>query len=101
MCRKAVLALDMSGFTLGVRRDGILSYLCRIRRMQKLTLPIVVSHGGELVKHEADNLLAIFDEPERAVEAAVAFRIGLNGLPSLAGRRPPIKRSSVSALDQC
>ena len=71
--QKAVLALDMSGFTLTVRRDGILSYLCQVRRMQKLTLPIVLSHQGELVKCEADNLLAVFDDPERAVAAAVAM----------------------------
>lgn len=71
--QKAVLALDMSGFTLTVRREGILSYLCQVRRMQKLTLPIVLSHQGELVKCEADNLLAVFDDPERAVAAAVAM----------------------------
>lgn len=71
--RKAVLALDMSNFTLMVRRDGILSYLCQIRRMQRLTLPIVVSHQGELVKYDADNLLAVFDEPVHAVEAAIAM----------------------------
>ena len=69
--RKAVLALDMSGFTLSVRRDGILSYLCQIRRMQKLTLPIVQSHRGELVKFEADNLLAVFDDAGDAVDAAL------------------------------
>lgn len=70
---KAVLALDMSNFTLSVRRAGILPYLCQIRRMQRLTLPIVQSHQGEVVKYDADNLLAVFDEPARAVEAAVAM----------------------------
>lgn len=68
---KAVLALDMSGFTLSVRRDGILSYLCQIRRMQKMTGPIVLSHGGDVVKYEADNLLAVFDDPVQSVEAAL------------------------------
>src|SRR6476620_8769543 len=67
-CRKAVLALDMSGFTLTVRRDGILSYLCQIRRMQKLTLPIMLSHEGEIVKYDADNLMAVFANAEHAVE---------------------------------
>ncbi len=71
--RKTVLALDMSGFTLTVRREGILAYLCQIRRMQTLTVPIVSAHQGEVVKCEADNLLAVFDEPDRAVEAAVAM----------------------------
>lgn len=70
---KAVLALDMSGFSLSVRREGILPYLCQIRRMQKLTLPIVLSFGGELVKFEADNLLAVFDDAGQATEAALAM----------------------------
>ncbi len=71
--RKAVLALDMSNFTLMVRREGIISYLCQIRRMQRLTLPILAAHQGELVKYDADNLLAVFDESVHAVEAAVAM----------------------------
>lgn len=70
---KAVLALDMSGFSLSVRREGILPYLCQIRRMQKLTLPIVLAFGGELVKFEADNLLAVFDDAGQATEAALAM----------------------------
>jgi adenylate cyclase len=70
----AVLALDMSGFTLAVRRDGILAYLCQIRRMQKLTRPIVLAFGGEVVKNEADNLLAVFEDAEQAVRAALAIQ---------------------------
>ena len=70
--KKAVLALDMSDFTLSVRREGILPYLCQIRRMHRITLPIVRSHQGELIKYEADNLLAVFDDPRQAVEAAIA-----------------------------
>lgn len=72
-CRKAVLALDMSGFTLAARRDGILAYLCQIRRMHKITRPIVEAHRGEVVKNEADNLLAVFDDAGDAVAAALAM----------------------------
>ena len=54
--RKAVLALDMSGFTLTVRRDGILAYLRQIRRMQQITTPLVLAYHGAVVKNEADNL---------------------------------------------
>ena len=71
--RKAVLALDMSGFTLTVRREGILAYLCQIRRMQQLTSPIVLAYQGQVVKNVADNLLAVFDDPAQAVEAARAM----------------------------
>lgn len=71
--RKAVLALDMSGFTLTVRRDGILAYLRQIRRMQQITTPIVLAHQGSVVKNEADNLLAVFDDAQQAVRAALAM----------------------------
>ena len=71
--RKAVLALDMSGFTLTVRRDGILAYLRQIRRMQQITTPLVLAYHGAVVKNEADNLLAVFDDAQQAVRAALAM----------------------------
>lgn len=71
--RKAVLALDMSGFTLTVRRDGILAYLRQIRRMQQITTPLVLAYQGAVVKNEADNLLAVFDDAQQAVRAALAM----------------------------
>jgi class 3 adenylate cyclase len=70
---RAVLALDMSGFSLSVRRNGILNCLSRIRRMQQLTAPLLPKFHGELVKFEADNLLAVFDDVRNAVDAALAM----------------------------
>src|SRR5687767_10035918 len=49
--------------------------------MHRLTLPIVAAHDGEVVKREADNLLAVFDDPERAVEAAVAMIQATGAVP--------------------
>ena len=71
---RAVLALDMSEFSLSVRRDGVLSYLCRIRRMHAVTEPVVTGHGGEVVKYEADNLLAVFPSAREALAAALEMR---------------------------
>ncbi|MDB5972382.1 MAG: hypothetical protein JWQ90_4832 [Hydrocarboniphaga sp.] len=71
---RAVLALDMSEFSLSVRRDGVLSYLCRIRRMHAITGPVVLEHGGEVIKYEADNLLAAFADANEAMKAAVEMR---------------------------
>jgi len=68
---KVVLALDMSGFTISVQRDGILAHLCRIRRMQLLTAPIIQKNHGQLVKFEADNVLAVFDKTDDAVRASI------------------------------
>ncbi len=80
--RKVVLALDMSGFTLMVRRDGILPYLCQIRRMHLLTRPIVLAHQGQVVKNEADNLLAVFDDASLAVRAALAMVAASESVPA-------------------
>lgn len=71
---QAVLVLDMSQFSLSVRRDGILPYLGHIRRMQKLMAPLVEAHGGRVVKFVADNLFATFATSEAAALAAVAMQ---------------------------
>jgi class 3 adenylate cyclase len=74
---KAILALDMSEFSLSVRRNGIMSYLGSIRRMQIVTEPIVRASGGEVVKYLADNLMAVFDRAGDAVRAAVRINQAL------------------------
>ena len=76
---RAVLALDMSQFSLSVRRSGIVFHLCQIRRVQRIALPVVAAWRGELVKCEADNILAIFASPDDAVEAALAIDAALAG----------------------
>ena len=68
-----VLVLDMSGFSRLTLRHGILHYLALVRRMQTVTRPLIARHGGQVVKFEADNCYATFDEPGPAVEAALAF----------------------------
>lgn len=78
---RAVLVLDMSGFSLSVRRSGIIAHLCQIRRVQRLALPIVEDHGGELVKCEADNILAVFANPAMAVDAALAINRAISSPP--------------------
>ena len=83
---KAILALDMSQFSLSVRRTGILSYLCLIRHMQVLTGPVVQEHGGEVIKYEADNLMAVFPGAADAVAAAVRINQALRAAPTPAGQ---------------
>ena len=67
----AILALDMSNFSLFVRRNGIIPYLCKIRRMQQVTAPIVAAMSGHAVKYEADNMMAVFPTCADALGAAV------------------------------
>ena len=70
---KAVLVLDMSGFSLLSRRYGVVHYLSMVRRMQLTTQDMVDRHGGEVVKFEADNCFAAFPDVAAAVAAAVAL----------------------------
>ena len=74
---RAVMALDMSHFSLSVRRSGIVGYLALIRRMQVVTRPIVDAYQGGLVEFHADNLMAVFPDVPQAVEAALAMNRAL------------------------
>lgn len=69
-CDRAVLVLDMSGFSRLTRRFGIVHYLAMVRRMQQTSGPLVLQHGGEIVKFEADNLFATFADTLAAVQCA-------------------------------
>jgi len=70
---KTVFVLDLSGFSLLTHKYGIVHYLSMVRRMQLIAQPIIENAGGRVVKFEADNCFAIFDEPLSAVQTAVAL----------------------------
>jgi class 3 adenylate cyclase len=68
---RAVLMLDMSGFSLLTQRHGIVHYLSMILHMRHATRPVIESVGGQVVKYEADNCYAHFPAVESAVRAAI------------------------------
>ena len=68
---RAVLVLDMSGFSALAQRHGIVHYLSMVRRMQLTAEPIVDGYDGTLVKFEADNCYAMFPDVAAAVSAAL------------------------------
>lgn len=67
---KAVLVLDMCGFSRLTMRHGITHFLSMIRRLGVLVRPVVATTGGRVVKAEADNLFAVFDDMPAALSAA-------------------------------
>jgi len=67
---KAVLVLDMSGFSRTTHRYGIVHFLLMIQQMQLVTKPVIQEHGGLLVKADADNLFCLFDTVADAVRTA-------------------------------
>jgi class 3 adenylate cyclase len=68
---RAVLVLDMSGFSQLSIRFGIVHYLSMVRRMQLTAEPIVRRYSGTLVKFEADNCFAMFPDVAEAIQAAI------------------------------
>ena len=70
---RAVWVLDMCGFSRLTMRYGITHFLAMIQRLHALVRPIVIEHGGRVVKTEADNVFAAF--PDVAAALATARRV--------------------------
>jgi class 3 adenylate cyclase len=83
---RAVLVLDMSGFSQLSARHGIVHYLSMVRRMQLTAEPIVRRYSGTLVKFEADDCFAMFPDVAGAIQAAVelndAFKAANEATPA-------------------
>lgn len=67
---RAILILDMTGFSRTTHRHGIVAFLLMIHQMQRISCPRITAHGGVLVKTEADNLFCLFDTVDSALAAA-------------------------------
>jgi adenylate cyclase len=67
----AVMVLDMCGFSRLTARYGITHFLAMIHRLHGIVAPIIATHGGTVVKTEADNVFAVFPDVGPAVAAAI------------------------------
>jgi class 3 adenylate cyclase len=74
---RAVLVLDMCGFSRLTMRYGITHFLAMIRRLGMIVRPVVAEAGGRVVKTDADNVFATFDDAPAALEAARAIQAHL------------------------
>ena len=78
-CR-AVLTLDMSGFSRTTQQHGIISFLLMIHQMQLICRPCVEQSGGTVIKTDADNLFCLFDTVADAVKASQEIITRLNAV---------------------
>jgi len=67
----AVLVLDMVGFSRLTIKYGIIHYLAMIEQMEDAARPAIIDNRGTVIKQEADNIFAIFNNPSEAVEASL------------------------------
>lgn len=69
-----VMFTDLSGFSRRVAEFGIIHFLQTIYESERLLLPVIESHDGFVLKSEGDSLLAIFRNPCKALQGAVAMQ---------------------------
>jgi class 3 adenylate cyclase len=77
---RAVLVLDMSGFSRTTQQYGIISFLLMIHQMQMICRPCIEEHNGIVIKGEADNLFCLFDTVQDAVKASREIITRLNAV---------------------
>ena len=67
----AIVVIDSCGFSRSVRQHGIVNYLARLERLERVVSPLIESHGGRVLRVEADNIFALFEDTEAALRCAV------------------------------
>jgi len=87
---RAILSMDMTGFTSSAMSRGELESLLRIVDAQKVAIPVLQELGAELIRCFADDIVALFTDPNAAVDAAfeVHRRIRLFNESELASSHP-------------
>lgn len=68
--RRAILSLDMTGFTYAIMREGELQSLLRILDAQKVCAPVLQEFDAELIRFFADDIVALFEDPVVALDAS-------------------------------
>jgi len=67
---RAVMVLDMSGFSRTTQKRGIVCFLLMIHQLKLIARPAIERARGIVIKAEADNLFCLFEEVAEAVQAA-------------------------------
>lgn len=67
---RAILAMDMTGFTGTTMRHGEINSLLRIVDAQKVVIPVLKEFGAPLIRCFADDVVALFEDPNHALDAS-------------------------------
>ena len=69
-----VMFTDLSGFSRGVAKFGIIHFLQTIHESERLLIPVIEDHDGILLKVEGDSFLVIFRNAVKAIQCAVGMQ---------------------------
>lgn len=67
---RAILSVDMTGFTSAAMNIGELQSFLRILDAQKVCIPVLKKFNARLIRCFADDIVAIFNDPNLAIDAA-------------------------------
>jgi adenylate cyclase len=86
----AILFTDLAGFSTWALDAGDTLAVELLRRVAKRVEPCITSNNGRVVKRLGDGLMAVFDDAEQAVEAAVEARAATTEV-EVGGHRPRLR----------
>jgi len=69
-----VMFTDLSGFSRGVAKFGIIHFLQTIYESERVLIPIIEEHDGILLKEEGDSFLVIFRNVKKAIHCSVSMQ---------------------------
>lgn len=67
---RAILSIDMTGYTSSAMQYGELQSLLRIMNAQTVVIPVLQELDAELIRCFADDIVALFRHPDSAIDAA-------------------------------
>ena len=86
----AILFTDLVGFSRWALEAGDTAAIDLLRDVGRAVEPAVARHDGRVVKRLGDGLMAVFDEPRSAIEAAVEAREKTSEV-EVEGHRPGLR----------
>ncbi|PJZ68763.1 adenylate cyclase [Leptospira perolatii] len=69
-----VMFTDLSGFSRGVEKFGIIHFLQTIHESERILIPVIEDHDGILLKSEGDSLLVIFRNVGKGIQSAIRMQ---------------------------
>lgn len=69
-----VMFTDLSGFSRGVAKFGIIHFLQTIYESERLLIPVIEEHDGILLKVEGDSFMVIFRNVQKAILCATVMQ---------------------------
>ena len=69
-----IMFTDLSGFSRGVAKFGIIHFLQTIHEAERLLIPVIEDHDGILLKVEGDSFLVIFRNVKKAIQCSISMQ---------------------------